>query len=95
MPGAMTQGVTAMGDMPPEWVEVGDARGSRLIEQVGAQAEDDPAMWAFAEAPHPEDVGVTLTREERLTLIQMVDLGGQYYSRQNVEGARDWSTVMY
>lgn len=95
MPGAMTQGVTAMGDMPPEWVQVGDARGSRLIEQINAQAEDDPTAFAYAEAPHPEDVGVTLTREERLTLIQMVDLGGQYYSRQNVAGARDWSTVMY
>ena len=40
--------------------------------------------WAFKGKPHPEDQGVTLTREERLTLIRSVDLGGQYYSRRNV-----------
>ena len=43
-------------------------------------------MRAFPGAAHPEDVGTTLTREERLTLIRMADLGGQYYSRRNVEG---------
>ncbi len=95
MPGNMMADTTAMGDVPPEWVVTGDARGSRLISQVNANAEDDAAAWAFAESPHPEDVGVTLTREERLVLIRMADLGGQYYSRKNVSSAAMWATVDY
>jgi hypothetical protein len=83
-------------NVPEEWVIPGNARASRFIAKVnvnavkydagGALVETDE--WAFKGAPHPEDVGGTLTREERLTLIRAVDLGGQYYSRRNVpEGA--------
>jgi len=86
-PSAMMGEVTVVGAMPPMWVEPGSARTSRLIEVINAQSEDDPTSWAFATAPHPEDVGVTLTPEDRRTLIQSVDLGAQYYSRRNVEGA--------
>jgi hypothetical protein len=32
---------------------------------------------------HPENVGGSLTREERRALIRAFDMGGQYYSRQN------------
>jgi hypothetical protein len=32
---------------------------------------------------HPENQGVTVTSDERLALIQVMDLGGQYYARQN------------
>ena len=32
---------------------------------------------------HPNDVGIELTREERMALIRTFDLGGQYYARQN------------
>ena len=32
---------------------------------------------------HPEDVCVTLTRDERVKLIRAIDMGGQFYSRQN------------
>jgi hypothetical protein len=33
---------------------------------------------------HPEDVGVTLTDQERQTIaVYPMDLGGQYYARQN------------
>jgi hypothetical protein len=92
-PGSMMGDVTATGDMPPIWVEVADARGSRLIEQVNAQSA--AGTWAFEEAAHPEDVGVTLTREERLMLIRMADLGGQYYSRQNVDGAGMLQEMVY
>jgi hypothetical protein len=42
--------------------------------------------WAFAGGGHPEDKGVTVSRADRLTLIRSIDLGGQYYSRRNVEG---------
>lgn len=94
-PSAMMGDSMALGDVPPEWVEPGSARTSRLVEVVNAQSEEDGARWAFETAPHPEDVGVDLTREERLMLIRMVDLGGQYYSRRNVEGADMWGTTDY
>ncbi|HEX4341457.1 MAG TPA: hypothetical protein VH062_36360 [Polyangiaceae bacterium] len=32
---------------------------------------------------HPENVGITLTRDERKALIRAFDMGGQFYSRQN------------
>jgi len=32
---------------------------------------------------HPENVGGSLTREERTALIRSIDMGGQFYSRQN------------
>ncbi len=39
--------------------------------------------------------GVTMTREDRLTLVRMADLGGQYYSRWNVDGAGMWAGEEY
>ena len=42
----------------------------------GTFAYGTPAM-------HPEDKGVTLTDEERATLIRSIDVGGQFYARQN------------
>jgi hypothetical protein len=38
---------------------------------------------AFKGAMHPEDKGVTLTDDERQMLIRSIDLGGQFYARQN------------
>jgi hypothetical protein len=38
-------------------------------------------------------MGVTLTPEERQILIRMADLGAQYYSRRNVEGAEQWVSM--
>jgi hypothetical protein len=32
---------------------------------------------------HPEDKGVTLSDDERLTIIRAIDVGGQFYARQN------------
>ncbi len=79
-------------NVPEEWVIPGNARASRMIAKVNINAVKYDAdgklvetdEWAFKSKPHPEDQGVTLTREERLTLIRSVDLGGQYYSRRNV-----------
>jgi hypothetical protein len=80
------------GDVPdPPWVIPGSARASALIEKVNACADDEGGDCAWPSAAHPEDVGgPALTREERLMLIRMADLGGQYYSRRNVEGADMW-----
>jgi hypothetical protein len=69
----------------------GSARESRLIQKINATPSDDPGSeWAWTTPAHPEDVGVTLTPEERQILIRMADLGGQYWSRRNVEGANEW-----
>jgi hypothetical protein len=86
-PGAMMGDAMVTGDVPPQWIVADNARGSRLIEVVDAQSERDPSRWAFDGDTHPEDVGITLTREERLMMIRAADLGAQYWSRQNIEGA--------
>jgi hypothetical protein len=89
-PSAMMGEVEVVGDVPdPPWVIPGSARQSRLIAKVNAS---DPAgdEWAWTTQAHPEDVGITLTVEERAMLIRMADLGGQFYSRRNVEGAAMW-----
>jgi len=92
-PSAMMGEVEITGDVPdPPWVIPGSARESRLIQKVNATPSDERAgtEWAWSTPAHPEDVGVTLTPEERLTLIRMADLGAQYYSRRNVDGAEKW-----
>jgi hypothetical protein len=94
-PSAMMGDSEVMGDVPPLWVVPGAAREGVMNEQINAQAEDDPSAWAWSDMAHPEDVGVTLTREERMILHQMADLGGQYWSRRNVEGAAMWGAVEY
>jgi hypothetical protein len=82
---SMMGDTTVTGGVDPiEWVIPSDARGSRLIETVNAVSERDGST-AWAAPLHPEDVGVDLTREERLMLIRMADLGAQYYSRRNVD----------
>jgi hypothetical protein len=43
---------------------------------------------------HPEDVDVTLTREERVALIRAFDMGGQYYSRQNTPFVPDGNDAL-
>jgi hypothetical protein len=92
-PSAMMGEIEVMGEVPdPPWVVPGSARDSRLIQKINATPVDERAgqEWAWKTAPHPEDVGVTLTPEERQVLIRMADLGGQYYSRRNVEGSEQW-----
>ena len=92
-PSAMMGDSMATGDVPPEWVTPGEARTSRQIEVVNVTAQGDDADRPWADRPmHPEDVGgAPMSREDRMILIQMADLGGQYYSRWNVEGGYDWS----
>jgi hypothetical protein len=96
-PSAMMGEVRVEGT-PIEWVVPGNARASRFIAKINIDAVNVdskgtltpkvPAEWAFKSAPHPENVGVSLTRQERLTLIRAIDLGGQYYSRRNIEGGQ-------
>ena len=93
-PSATVANSVATGDVPPMWIIPGAARQSALIEAVNAQSEDG-SSWAWDKPAHPEDVGVELTREERMLLIRTADLGGQYWTRRNIEGSDMWGAVEY
>lgn len=94
-PSSMMGDSVATGNVPPEWVRPGTARTSRLIEALNINAREDATDWSWDTPSHPEDVGVTLSREDRMMLIQMADLGGQFWSRRNVEGAMAWGETEY
>lgn len=84
-PGSMEMGMGAtapVGTVPPKWAILNNARESVLIKKLNVKGPDGTFAYG-TEVMHPEDKGVTLTPEERLQLIQSIDLGGQYYSRQN------------
>ncbi|MCC6215780.1 MAG: hypothetical protein IT376_13020 [Polyangiaceae bacterium] len=91
------RGGTVQGEIPPPWAVPSDARGSVLIEKLNVTSSLDPnrTAWPLGEpfsvegvaggvrTMHPDDVGITLTRDERVMLIRVIDLGGQFYARQN------------
>ncbi len=82
----MDMGAKVTGTVPPMWGDPGNARGSEMIAHINVKAADGTTAWPATDHPmHPEDVGVTLTDEERQTLIRSIDLGGQYYARQNTQ----------
>ncbi|MBS2017581.1 MAG: hypothetical protein JST00_32170 [Deltaproteobacteria bacterium] len=79
----MGMGVGApVGNVPPKWAIVNNARESAMIKKLNVKAGDGTFAYG-TEIMHPEDKGVTLTPEERLQLIQSIDVGGQFYARQN------------
>jgi hypothetical protein len=73
--------------VPPMWGVPGDARNSEMIAHMNVQSADaQRTAWPTAVHPmHPENVGITLTPEERLALARSFDMGGQYYARQNTQ----------
>jgi hypothetical protein len=93
----MSMGATLIGTRPPVWARPSDARNSALIEKLnitdsGDESRtawpletpfSDPAVQGGTRSMHPENVGGSLTREERVMLIRAIDLGGQFYSRKN------------
>jgi Hydrazine synthase alpha subunit middle domain len=83
-PAAMEMGkVTVVGTVPPKWGIPGSARESKLIEKINIKAADGSTAWPTP--LHPEDKSINLTDEERRALILAMDLGGQYYARQNTQ----------
>jgi hypothetical protein len=64
------------------WAIVNNARESQLIKKLNVKAADGSFAYGTP-AMHPEDKGVTLTDEERRVLVRSIDVGGQYYARQN------------
>jgi hypothetical protein len=83
------------GIKPLEWAIPSDARKSVLIEKLNIAASNNPNEYAWAlgqpfsettvqggtRTDHGAQVG--LTREELVKLIRAIDMGGQYYARQN------------
>jgi len=87
-PSAMDMGMmgtTVEGDLPPKWAIPNNARASAMIKKLNVKAADGAFAFDQAGAMHPEDKGITLTDEEREILIRSIDLGGQFYSRQNTD----------
>ncbi len=93
-------GAMVTGTVPPRWAVPSDARHSRMIEVLNVAAEGNPSEYAWALGqPFPVDdnkgtiagtrwdhaAEVGLTREELAKLIRAIDMGGQYYSRQNTD----------
>jgi len=72
------------GVLPPLWGIPEDARNSVLIQKINVGAADGTVAWPGAKF-HPEDQGASfsLTSDERQLLVRTMDLGGQYWSRQN------------
>lgn len=72
------------GKLPPMWGIPEDARNSVLIQKINVKAADGTVAWP-SQGFHPEDKGASysLTDDERQMLIRTMDLGGQYWARQN------------
>jgi hypothetical protein len=91
----MGMGAMVTGTVPPKWGVPSDARHSALIEKLNITSELRPEVyaWPLGEAfVNGEIAGGTrtdhaklagLTREEMRMLIRVLDMGGQYFARQN------------
>jgi hypothetical protein len=91
----MGMGVTVTGTVPPKWGLPSDARHSALIEKLNitGSINTETHAWKLGEefslgeiaggtrTDHASEVG--MTREEVQMLIRTIDMGGQYYARQN------------
>jgi hypothetical protein len=74
--------ITVTGTVPPNYGVPGSARASVLTQKLNLHGTDGSSAWPGAF--HPEDVGGSLTDAERKTIaVYPMDLGGQYWSRQN------------
>jgi hypothetical protein len=96
---AMVRNATITGQVPPKWGIPSDARNSAMIEKINMTSSvdsnktawklgepfSDPGIKGGVRTLHPEDKGVELSREERTMLIRAIDMGGQYYARQNTQ----------
>ncbi|MDP9033877.1 MAG: hypothetical protein M3O50_03660 [Myxococcota bacterium] len=73
------------GALPPKWGIPGSARASKLTQKLNLRGADGSTAWPIAMNPlHPEDKSISLTDDERkIIAVYPMDLGGQFYSRQN------------
>jgi hypothetical protein len=81
--GDSTGTIAVTGTVPPNYGVPGSARASVLTQTINLHGTDGSTAWP-ANPFHPENVGVTLTDDERRTIaVYPMDLGGQYWARQN------------
>jgi hypothetical protein len=83
------------GTVPPKWAIPSDARHSLLIEKLNVTSSLETTRYAWPLGQPFSDRGVHgatrtdhaakagLTREELVMLIRAIDMGGQFYARQN------------
>ena len=83
------------GTVPPKWGVPSDARHSALIEKLNITSELEPTKYAWALGEEfslgaiaggtrtDHALEANLTRDEVRMLIRAIDMGGQYYARQN------------
>ncbi len=91
--GGLTSGASqdgTAGGCTPWWGIPGSARASALTQRINLHGllngtADGSTAWPIAANPmHPEDVGTTLSDNDRKTIaVYPMDLGGQYWARQN------------
>lgn len=97
---AMGSGKTEVkGHVPPKWAIPSDARNSLLIEKLNVTSARAASKYAWPLGQPFSDPDVAggvrtdhaqlaqLTRDELVMLIRVIDLGGQYYGRQNTKFA--------
>jgi hypothetical protein len=98
-PSALEMGddLEVTGTVPPEWAIPSDARNSAVIEKLNVTSFRNAGTyaWPLGEAfSNPDIRGGTrtdhaalaqMTREELVKLIRAIDMGGQYYARQNTD----------
>jgi hypothetical protein len=76
------KGITITGTRPPNYGVPGSARASYMTQYLNLRAADGTTAWTTP--LHPEDKGVQVTDDQRRTIaVYPMDLGGQYYARQN------------
>lgn len=90
-----TMGAEVEGTVPPEWAVPSDARNSAVIEKLNVTSSLDAARYAWALDQPFSDSAIAggtrtdhaafagLSREELVKLIRTIDMGGQFYARQN------------
>jgi hypothetical protein len=93
----MGQGAMVTGTVPPKWAVPSDARHSAMIEKLNitssktattyawpmGQPFSDTAIHGATRTDHAAVAG--LTRDELVMLVRTIDMGGQFYARQNTQ----------
>jgi hypothetical protein len=91
----MVEDAEVTGKVPPPWAVPSDARNSAVIEKLNVTSSLTPSRyaWPLGEAfSNPDIAGGTrtdhaavagLTRDEVRMLTRAIDMGGQFYARQN------------
>ena len=86
---------TVVGTIPPAWGRPSDARNSALIEKLNVASVYDGAKYAWPLGEAFTDANIAggtrtdhamqhgMTRDQVVMLIRAIDMGGQFYARQN------------